>query len=85
LNLISPGASPSSAAARGELQQRVRQAVEMLAEKDREVLAMRHFDELTFREIAQLLGLQEQAVTMRYVRALRRLKDLWQKLHEAEG
>jgi RNA polymerase sigma-70 factor (ECF subfamily) len=85
LNLISPGASPSSAAARGELQQRVRGVVEMLAEKDREVLAMRHFDELTFREIAQLLGLQEQAATMRYVRALRRLKDLWQKLHDAGG
>jgi RNA polymerase sigma-70 factor (ECF subfamily) len=85
LRLIGFGSSPSAAAAREELQRLVRQAVEMLDGKDQEVLTMHHFEELTFREIAQVLNLREPAVTMRYVRALRRLKDLWQHLHSEGG
>ncbi len=45
-------------------------------EIDREVLAMRHFEELTNAEVAQALGIQETAASNRYVRAIRRLKAI---------
>ena len=41
-----------------------------------------YLDELSFKEAALVLGLTESAATLRYVRALRRLKNLWQQLHD---
>jgi RNA polymerase sigma-70 factor (ECF subfamily) len=81
LGLVSPGTGPASATARADLCQRVRQAVEMLKPADREILWMRHNDELSFAEAAQVLEITENAATVRYVRALRRLKNLWHQLH----
>jgi RNA polymerase sigma-70 factor (ECF subfamily) len=43
---------------------------------DREVLALRHFEQLTPAEAARVLGIKEKAAGMRYVRALRRLKEI---------
>jgi RNA polymerase sigma-70 factor (ECF subfamily) len=85
LSLMSPGTTPSAAAARQEIQQRVRQALDLLGPRDQEILWMRHYDDLTFKEAAAVLGIKESAANLRYVRALRRLKDLWQKLYEASG
>lgn len=45
-------------------------------EVDREVLALRHFESLSNREVATLLGMTEQAASIRYVRALGRLKQI---------
>ena len=45
-------------------------------EVDREVLALRHFESLSNREVASLLGMTEQAASIRYVRALGRLKQI---------
>jgi RNA polymerase sigma-70 factor (ECF subfamily) len=42
---------------------------------DREVLALRHFEQLTNAEVAQTLGLNESTASSRYLRALKRLKD----------
>jgi RNA polymerase sigma-70 factor (ECF subfamily) len=84
-SLMSPGTSPSSAAGRNEVQERIRQALDMLGPRDKEILWMRHFDELSFKEAAAVLGIKESAANLRYVRALRRLKDLWQKLYEPAG
>jgi RNA polymerase sigma-70 factor (ECF subfamily) len=81
LGLVNPGTGPASAAARDDLRQCVRQAVEMLKPADREILWMRHNDGLSFAEAAQVLDITENAATVRYVRALRRLKDLWHQLH----
>ena len=47
---------------------------------DREVLALRHFEELSNAETAQVLGLQKSAASNRYIRALKRLKDLLESL-----
>jgi len=82
LSLMSPGTSPSSAAARNEVQERIRQALDILGPRDKEILWMRHFDELSFQEAAAVLGIKESAANLRYVRALRRLKNLWEKLYE---
>lgn len=84
LGLVGGGTSPSEAAARADLQQRMQKTLEMLKEIDREILWMRHYDGLTFPEAAAVLGIQESAATLRYVRALKRLKQLWQRLYPQE-
>jgi len=68
--------TPAAAATRHEMQLRFRAAVEALDEIDREVILMRHFEQLSNQEVAQALGLSEPAAGMRYVRALRRMRAL---------
>jgi RNA polymerase sigma-70 factor, ECF subfamily len=68
--------SPTQAASRAERLLRLQEALNTLAPMDREVLAMRHFEELTLAETAQVLDITESAAAKRYVRALKRLKDL---------
>jgi RNA polymerase sigma-70 factor (ECF subfamily) len=67
---------PSAAAVRGEVNANIRAALGSMDEIDREVLALRHFEQLTSAEAAHVLGIQERAAAKRYVRALRRLKDV---------
>ena len=43
---------------------------------DREVIALRHFEELSSAETAEVLGIEPAAASKRYVRALSRLKEL---------
>jgi RNA polymerase sigma-70 factor (ECF subfamily) len=66
--------SPSRAAIRGEMLAQLERALECLDPIDREVLALRHFEELSNNEVASLLGIQKAAASKRYVRALERLK-----------
>ena len=47
-----------------------------MSEIDREVLALRHFEELTNSEVAEVLDIQQKAASIRYVRAIARLKDI---------
>jgi RNA polymerase sigma-70 factor (ECF subfamily) len=68
--------SPSQQLARGDLIQRVRQALAGLSETDREVLLMRHVEELPYREIGCILDLDPAAARKRYGRALLRLRGL---------
>jgi RNA polymerase sigma-70 factor (ECF subfamily) len=68
--------SPSLAAQRAEMQVKLQEALNSLDPLDREVLALRHFEELTNAETAEVLGLQKTAASNRYVRALKRLKDV---------
>ena len=68
--------SPSHAAERVELQARVQKALNSLEALDREVLWLRHFDELTNADTARILGLSEAAASNRYVRALKRLRPI---------
>jgi RNA polymerase sigma-70 factor, ECF subfamily len=67
--------SPSQAAQRTEILGSLREALERLDPIDREVLALRHFEELSNQEVAALLGIQAAAASKRYVRAIERLKD----------
>ena len=68
--------SPSHAALRAELSEQLETALSAMSDVDREVLALRHFEELTNRETAQVLDITEQAASVRYVRALARLKNV---------
>lgn len=75
-HLLGSVTSPSSAFRRAELAGQLDLALKGLDEIDREVLALRHFEELTNRETAKVLETSEQAASARYVRALRRLKQV---------
>jgi len=83
--LISRGSSPSSHLRKQELRQRVERAVADLPDSDREVILMRHFENLTNKQVAHALGLQESATTMRYSRALYRLRTALLKIGESSS
>jgi RNA polymerase sigma-70 factor (ECF subfamily) len=68
--------SPSRAAIRAEVQIKIQDALNAMDPIDREILALRHFEELTNSETAAVLGLHKAAASNRYVRALRRLKEI---------
>jgi RNA polymerase sigma-70 factor (ECF subfamily) len=72
--------SASQAAMRAELQTRLQVVLNGMDPLDREVLALRHFEELTNAETAQVLGIQKSAASNRYIRALKRLKDILEAL-----
>jgi RNA polymerase sigma-70 factor (ECF subfamily) len=67
---------PSEAAIRAEMKIRLQEALNSMEPLDREVLALRHFEQLDRAETAAVLGIRESAVSKRYVRALRRLKEI---------
>jgi RNA polymerase sigma-70 factor (ECF subfamily) len=67
--------TPSQAAVRAEMQLRLQEALNGMDPTDREVLTLRHFEELSNSETAQVLGIQKAAASNRYVRALRRLRE----------
>jgi RNA polymerase sigma-70 factor (ECF subfamily) len=68
--------TPSRAAIRAEIQIKIQEALDAMDPIDREILALRHFEELSNGETAAVLGIQKAAASIRYVRALRRLKEV---------
>jgi RNA polymerase sigma-70 factor, ECF subfamily len=67
--------SPTRAAQRAELQLRLQDALNAMEPIDREILTLRHFEDLNNNETAQVLGISKTAASNRYIRALKRLKD----------
>lgn len=79
--------SPSQLAVRQEMLTQLELTLESMESVDREVLALRHFEELGNGEVAELLGISEAAASNRYVRALSRLRKLLEQMpdfNEAE-
>jgi RNA polymerase sigma-70 factor, ECF subfamily len=74
--LVGHMTSPSQAAIRHELQDRLRAALDEMDPLDREVLALRHFEELGNNEVAQILAISKDAASKRHMRALKRLKGI---------
>ncbi len=68
--------TPAAAALQKEMAKKVEEAISKLDEKDCEIIVMRHYEHLTNQEIGQLLELSEPAASMRYLRAIRRLKQV---------
>ena len=66
---------PVTRAARSDRYALLKNALENLSENDRCILEMRHFDGLGNAECAQLLGIEPKAASIRYVRALQRLRE----------
>lgn len=68
--------TPAAATIRRELETRFLTALQDLGEDDREIILMRHQEHLTNTEVADALNLSQPAAGMRYLRALRRLKEI---------
>ena len=73
-SLLGPITSPSMAVMRMEMRTRLTETVDALDPLDREILALRHYEELTNQEAAEELGITPAAASKRYIRALERLK-----------
>jgi RNA polymerase sigma-70 factor (ECF subfamily) len=73
--LLGQSTSASRAALRAEVQGLLQEAIDGMDPVDREVIALRHFEELTNDEAAAVLGLTKAAASKRYVRAMLRLKE----------
>jgi RNA polymerase sigma-70 factor (ECF subfamily) len=76
MQLLGRDTRPSVAAVRAERKLRLQEALDALDPIDREVLVLRHFEELSADETARALGIERSAAGQRYVRALKRLKGL---------
>jgi RNA polymerase sigma-70 factor, ECF subfamily len=72
--LLGKHTSPSEAAVRADQILRVQEAINALDPIDREIIALRNFEEMSRAEVAAALGIEESAVAKRYVRAIKRLK-----------
>jgi RNA polymerase sigma-70 factor (ECF subfamily) len=79
-HLLGKLTTASRAAMRVELKIRVQEALNSMDPHDREVLILRHFEELSNAEAAEVLGIKPSAAVNRYVRALKRLKDVFQEM-----
>jgi RNA polymerase sigma-70 factor (ECF subfamily) len=74
--LLGKSTSPTPAAIRAERILRMQEALNKLDPADREILSLRHFEELTAAEAAQVLGIEESAAAKRDFRAVKRLKQV---------
>ena len=79
IQLVAQMASPSQMVMEAELVRQIEDALETMDELDREVLAIRHFEDLRNSEVAEVLGISEAAASNRYVRALTRLREVLQR------
>jgi RNA polymerase sigma-70 factor (ECF subfamily) len=75
-HLLGKETSPTQAVVRAERLLRIQEALNALDPLDREILSLRHFEELTHAEVARVLEIEEAAAAKRYIRALKKLKDV---------
>jgi RNA polymerase sigma-70 factor (ECF subfamily) len=78
--LLGTVTSPSQAAIKAETRIQVQDALNSMDPIDREVLALKHFEQLSISEIAQVLGLSKAGAGSRYLRAIKRLKEILSRM-----
>lgn len=76
MQLLGRLTSPSRVAIRKETVRQLEDTIASMKPMDREIISLRHFEQLTNSEIAEVLGIADKAASIRYVRAIARLKDL---------
>ncbi|MGL6072576.1 MAG: sigma-70 family RNA polymerase sigma factor [Fimbriiglobus sp.] len=74
--LIDPEQTPATEAIQAELARKLANAVNELSPDDREIILMRHQEQLSNQDVAKMLSITEAAASMRYLRALRRLRTV---------
>lgn len=77
--------SPSQAVMREEVRQQVHDALEQIDSMDREVLILRHFEQLSTSECATVLNIGASGASSRYVRALKKLQVILKQIPGLEG
>jgi RNA polymerase sigma-70 factor (ECF subfamily) len=78
--LVGSAPGPSTVAIQAERAVALHAALEQMDDIDREILALRHFEELSNAEAALVLGLSTAAASKRYIRALRRLREILEEV-----
>ncbi len=79
-HLVGEISTPSQIAVKAESLRQLEEALEQMDPIDQEVLALRHFEELTNTEVSELLGIEQKAASIRYVRAIARLRKVLARL-----
>ena len=77
--------TPSEAAIKAEQRLFVQEALNSMDPVDREVLALKHFEQLSTSEIAQVLGLSKAGAGSRYLRAVKRLRAILAQIPGVEA
>jgi RNA polymerase sigma-70 factor (ECF subfamily) len=77
--------TPSQAAVRAETRMLVQEALNGMDPIDREVLALKHFEQLSTTEIAEVLGLSKAGAGSRYLRAIKRLRTILEQIPGLEA
>ena len=75
-HLLGQLTTPSQAAIKAETRLTVQDALNNMDPIDREVLALKHFEQLSTSEIADVLGMSKAGAGSRYLRAIKRLKEI---------
>jgi RNA polymerase sigma-70 factor (ECF subfamily) len=75
-HLLGRECRPSEVAIRAEIKLRLQDALNEMEPLDREVLALRHFEQLSNAEVARVLEIHEAAASKRYIRALKKLRTI---------
>src|SRR5262245_31255966 len=78
--LLGKLSTPSQAAIKAETRLYVQEALNSMDPLDREVLALRHFEQLSTSEIAAVLGLSKAGAGSRYLRAIKRLREILERI-----
>ena len=81
-HLLGQLTSPSQAAIKAEMRIKLQEVLNSMAPLDREVIALRHFEQLSGDETAEVLGLSKTAASSRYVRAITRLRKILSQFPE---
>lgn len=84
-HLLGSFTSPSRNVMREEMSRKLERAIDGMEPIDREVLILRHFEELNNSEIAEVLDIEQKAASIRYVRAVRRLKAVLESSSDFES
>src|SRR5262245_16360246 len=83
--LLGKFTTPSQAAMKAEQRIHVQEALNSMDPIDREVLSLKHFEQLSMSEIAAVLGLSKAGAGSRYLRAIKRLKEILERIPGFEG
>ncbi len=78
--LASAITSPSQKFIRSELVNLVQKVLNELSAEDRVIITLRHFEQMEYDECAAILNTTLDAAKMRYFRALKRFKELFEKI-----
>ena len=85
LQLLGQATSPSQVAMREETAARLVAVINNMSEIDQQILQLRHFEQLTNSEASEVLQIQPKAASIRYIRALKRLKEVLAEMPEFNG
>jgi RNA polymerase sigma-70 factor (ECF subfamily) len=84
-HIVAQMSSPSRLVEKAEQIAFLEKTLNEMNEMDREVIALRHFEELSNIETAEILDIDPSAASKRYLRALKRLREIMQAAKEFDG